>query len=92
MPRKEEDSLGQDFTRIGDLESPKPSDSEQSLGDQSTFGDAGSSAFDVSGLDDALDSDKEVLRLLGEMARGELSSRSVLASCWTSSGRERGRS
>ena len=39
---------------MGELESPKPSDTEQSLGDQSTFGDAGSSASDVSGLDDAL--------------------------------------
>ena len=63
MPRKEDDSLGQDFTRMGEEESPKPSDTEQSLGGQSTFGDAGSSASDVSGLDDAFDSDMEVVGL-----------------------------
>jgi len=43
MPRKEEDSLGHDFTRTGEPQSPKPPAPQRSLGDQSTFGDAGSS-------------------------------------------------
>ena len=60
MPHKEEDSLGQDFTRTGEPQSPQPPESEQSLGDQSTFGDAGSSA---SGLGEAFGSDMEVVDL-----------------------------
>jgi serine/threonine protein kinase len=62
MPRKEDDSLGQDVTRQGSLGDVQ-SKAKQSLGDQSTFGDTGSSASDVSGLDDAFDSDMEVVDL-----------------------------
>ena len=55
-------SLDQDLARLGSQEDGHPK-AEKSLSDQSTFGDAGSSASDVSGLDDTFDSNMEVVDL-----------------------------
>ena len=62
MPRKDQDSLDQDFTRTGETDNAQVQ-GEKSLGDQSTFGDAGSSVSDLSSLDDTFDDTMEVVDL-----------------------------
>ena len=41
MAKKRDKSLGDEFTQLGDSEPVSPPESERSLGDQSTYGDAG---------------------------------------------------
>ena len=63
MAKKRDKSLGDEFTQLGDSEPVSPPESERSLGDQSTTGDAGSSISDLSDLSDDLDDEMPVVDL-----------------------------
>ena len=62
MAKRDQDSLDQDLTRMGSVGDAEP-DAEKSLGDQSTFGDAGSSLSDLNDSADALVDDTEIVDL-----------------------------
>ena len=62
MAKRDQDSLDQDLTRMGSVGDAEP-EAEQSLGDQSTFGDAGSSLSALTDTTDSLVDDTEIVDL-----------------------------
>ena len=63
MAKKRDQSLGPESTQLGKSKPVSPPEKEQSLGDQSTTGDAGSSISDLSDLSDDLDDEMPVIDL-----------------------------